>query len=170
VTRPSRASRRPAPAAAGRVDQTTPWRIEDAARLARFEIPSLIAIVVCFVGAKRTDTWDNQLYWIAGAMAAMLLAGAGWTEWLLVGTRALRRRQRRLAEVTSGLTVARRPDVVTDVLVTGPKMTHFHRTDCPLVRGRAASTGSSEDFEARGLTPCGVCLDSASAPRHGVTG
>jgi len=138
--------------------QTTPWSLDDFARLARFEIPSVIAIVVCFVGAKHTESWDNQLYWIAGAMAAMLLAGAGWTGWLLVGTRALRWRQRRLGELTSQFSVVRRPVVTTDVLVTGPKMTHFHRADCPLAHGRAVKHGSSDQFEARGLTPCGVCL------------
>ena len=54
------------PAAAGPL-QTTPWSLDDFARLARFEIPSFIAIVACFVGAKHTETWDNQLYWIVGA-------------------------------------------------------------------------------------------------------
>ena len=146
------------PAAAVPAGQTTPWSLPDFARLARFEVPSVIGIIVCFVGAKQTDSWDNQLYWIAGAIGLMLLAGAGWTGWLLVGTRALRRRQRRLAELTSQFAVVRRPHVATDVLVTGPKMTHFHRADCPLAHGREVSTGAAEDFEARGLTPCGVCL------------
>jgi len=142
----------------GVVAQTTPWKVDDFARLARFEIPSLIAIVACYIGAKHTETWDNQLYWVVGAIAAMLLAGAGWTGWLLVGSRALRRRQRQLAEVTVRFGLRKSPQASFEVTVTGPKMTHFHRPDCPLARGRKVTTATAEEQLARGLTPCGVCL------------
>ena len=155
----TRAARPAAAGPAGAAVQTTPWTLDDFARLARFEIPSFIVIVSCFVGAKHTDTWDNQLYWIVGAMAAMLLAGAGWTGWLLVGTRALRRRQRRLAELTSEYAATHRPPAIsTELTVTGPKMTHFHRPDCPLARGRDVTWAPADEHLAEGLTACGVCL------------
>jgi hypothetical protein len=139
-------------------DQTTPWRLTDFGRLLRFEVPAVIAIVACFVGARQTETWGNQLYWVVGAMAALLLAGAGWTTWLLVGARSLRHRQRRLADLSSGLVPAHEPTFRADVVVTKSNMTHFHRPDCLLARGRAVTKAPPEDLLAQGVTPCGVCL------------
>ena len=78
----------------------TPWVLRDFGRLVRFEVLAFVAIVVCFVGARHTHDWDRQLYWIVGAMAAMLVSGVGWVVWLLVATRRLRQRQRRLATLT----------------------------------------------------------------------
>jgi hypothetical protein len=141
------------------VAQTTPWTLRDFARLVRYELPAFIAIVVCFVGARKTSNWDHQLYWAVGAMAAMLLAGAGWTGWLLVGSRVLRQRQRRLGVVTAHLAPADEPAVTdNDLMVTGHGMTHFHRPGCPLTHGRNVSAGSADEHRAQGLTPCGVCL------------
>ncbi|MFN2582483.1 MAG: hypothetical protein ABR498_07065 [Candidatus Dormibacteria bacterium] len=139
--------------------QTTPWTLSDFARLLRFEVPSFIAVVVCFVGARQADTWDAQLYWVVGGMAAMLLAGAGWTGWFLVGTRELRRRQRRLAALTSRIAMPPAADpFAADVTVTGRGMTHFHQPDCPLAQGRPVTAASADEHSAQGLTPCGVCL------------
>jgi hypothetical protein len=122
-------------------------------------VPSFIAIVVCFAGARQTETWDHQLYWVVGAMAAMLLAGAGWTGWLLVGSRELRHRQRRLAVLTAGMATPEVASVFTsDVTVAGRGMTHFHRPDCPLAQGRPVTSASAEEHTAKGLTPCGVCF------------
>jgi hypothetical protein len=150
---------RPAAAPADLTAQSAPWRLADLGRLARFEVPSLIAIVVCFVGARHTDNWGHQLYWIVGAIAAMLLAGAGWTAWLLVGARSLRRRQRRLGELTSLLVPPPTRPMGPDRLVTARGMTHFHRVGCLLTEGRKLTSGQRKTLVARGLTPCGVCLD-----------
>lgn len=139
-------------------NQSTPWSLRDFARLLRFQVPGVIALVVCYVGARQTSNWDHQLYWIVGAMAAMLFTGTGWTAWLLVGSRALRRRQRRLAELTSRLAVPHRVPLSEGVAVAGPKMTRFHRPDCPLARGREVSVATPGEYLTRGLTPCGVCM------------
>lgn len=156
---------RPAAAPVDLSKRTAPWTPADFARLLRFEVPSIIAIVVCFVGARHTSDWGHQLYWIVGAMAAMLLAGAGWTTWLLVGSRTLRRRQRRLVElavrvVPLPITAAAKPTKAEqDRLVTAPGMTHFHRAGCMLTEGRKVRAGRREVLLDRGLTPCGVCLE-----------
>jgi len=140
------------------VTQSTPWSLGDFARLLRFQVPGIIAIVACYIGAKHTSDWDHQLYWVVGAMGAMLFTGAGWTAWLLVGTRALRRRQRRLTELTSRMATPRQARFSEGVSVAGPKMTHFHRPDCPLARGREVAVATPGEHLARGLTPCGVCM------------
>lgn len=150
---------RPAAAPADLTKQTAPWTPADFARLVRFEGPSLIAIVVCFVGARHTTDWGTQLYWVVGAMAAMLLAGAGWTSWLLVGSRNLRRRQRRLVELAPRPEPAHVTEASSDRLVTAPGMTHFHRAGCLLTEGRTVTSGRREAFVKQGRTACGVCLD-----------
>jgi hypothetical protein len=152
--RPARRSRRHS----GTSAQATPWTLGDFGRLIRYQVPSFIAIVACFVGARQTNSWDQQMYWVVGAMAAMLFAGASWTSWLLVGARELRQRQRRLVVVTSRFATVPEPTLTDDVTVTGRGMTHFHRPGCPLTHGRPVDTASPDEHRGRGLTPCGVCL------------
>jgi hypothetical protein len=135
-----------------------PWTLADFSQLLRIEIPSLVAIVVCWVGARHTQVWDDQLYWVIGSIAAVLVAGVGWGIWLLVGARALRARQRRLAEIVEGL--AATPSVSTirsGQLVSARAMLHFHRPDCPLMAGKRATVGSAEAHAQSGRVACGVC-------------
>ena len=136
----------------------TPWVLRDLARLVRFEGVAFVAIVVCFVGARHTRTWDDQLYWIVGAMAAMLVSGIGWIAWLLGATRKLRQRQRRLAELTARIRGRVRPDASVDLMLAAPRMKHFHRAGCSFVAGRSATAATAEEHAEHGLNPCPVCI------------
>ncbi len=151
-----------APAAPPRVPgdppPATPWALGDVGRLIRYQGAGFVAIVVCYVGADQTKAWNSQLYWIVGAMAGMLVAGASWVMWLLVAARGVRQRQRRLERVTAQLAAVRRAGVTDDVLVTGAGMTHFHRASCVFVEGRRVTEAPAARHTARGLTPCKVCL------------
>ena len=138
--------------------QATPWSLRDLARLVRFEAVAFIAIVVCFVGARHTHSWDAQLYWIVGGMAAMLVSGVGWATWLLIAARGLRIRQRRLAEITGRMAPEAPAAVADSALVTADGMKHYHRTGCLFVADRPVTTASATQHAARGLAPCSVCI------------
>ncbi|HVU73625.1 MAG TPA: hypothetical protein VHE83_11750 [Mycobacteriales bacterium] len=138
-----------------------PWALRDLSRLVWFEVVSLIAILGCFVGARHTHVWDHQLYFIVGGITALLLAGAGWATWVLIGARALRDRQRAVATAVLPLIAAAEPASATTggdpILVSGPGMTHFHRVGCAFTEGRAVTPASAAAHVRAGLTPCGIC-------------
>ena len=136
----------------------TPWLLRDLARLIRFEAVAFIAIVVCFVGARHTHSWDAQLYWIVGGMAAMLVSGVGWATWLLIAARGLRVRQRRLAEITAALAPAASAAVLGSALVTAKGMKHYHRKGCVFVEHRPVTAATATQHAARGLAPCPACI------------
>lgn len=134
-----------------------PWTYADLQRLARTELLSFLGLVVCFVGARNTRSWDDQLLWIVGAFAAMLLAGWGWTGWMLAGSRALRARERSALARGRRIADARRAAPVAGLVVTAEGMTRYHRPDCVFVRGREIVAGTAEQQTARGLVACGAC-------------
>jgi hypothetical protein len=45
----------------------------------------------------------------------------------------------------------------TVTLVTGPRMTIVHRSECPIARGKAVTEINATDAAARNLGECGVC-------------
>jgi hypothetical protein len=149
---------RPKGAASGGANQVAPWSLSDFGRLLRYEVPSLLAVLACFVGARHATSWDAQIYWVVGAMGATVLAGIGWSTWLVVGGRNVRVRQRRLEQAVGTLTARRHLRTVVGLTVTGRGMTRFHRPDCPLTAGRTVTATTTEEHLARSLTPCGVCL------------
>ncbi|HVU72787.1 MAG TPA: hypothetical protein VHE83_07485 [Mycobacteriales bacterium] len=135
-----------------------PWTYADLQRLVRTELLSFLGLVVCFVGARNTRAWDDQLLWIVGALAAMLLAGWGWTGWMLAGSRALRARER--AALARGGAIAarrRRRSHATGLVVTAAGMRHFHRPDCVFARDRPTTAATAEASAAQGLIACGAC-------------
>ena len=137
-----------------------PWSLRDLSRLIWFEIVSVLAIIGCFVGARHTQGYNDRLYWIVGGIVALLLAGAGWATWVLIGSRALRDRQRAFVAAAAPLVAsASAPPVVGGevVLVTGPGMTHYHRVDCVFVQGRPVGAASKAALVRDGLTACKVC-------------
>ena len=136
-----------------------PWALRDLSRLVWFEIVSLIAILGCFVGARHTRVWDDQLYFIVGGIMALLLAGAGWAVWVLVGARALRERQRALVVAVAPLIASDVPTTAAGatVLVSGLGMTHFHRVGCAFAAGRPVAAATRAAHLRQGRTPCGAC-------------
>ena len=134
-----------------------PWTYPDLQRFVRTELLSFLGLVVCFVGARNTRSWDDQLLWIVGAFAAMLLAGWGWTGWMLAGSRALRARERAALARGGRIASARRSASAAGVVVTGAGMTRYHRPDCTFARGRATTAVTAAQRASRDLMPCGAC-------------
>ena len=137
-----------------------PWSLRDLSRLIWFEIVSVLAIIGCFVGARHTQGYDHRLYWIVGGILALLLAGAGWATWVLIGSRALRDRQRAfVAEAAPLVESASTPFVVDGVvlLVSGPGMTHYHRADCVFAQDRPVAAAKRAAHVRNGLAACRIC-------------
>ena len=141
-----------------------PWALPDVQRLIRITLATLFVVLACFAGARNTAVWDDQLYWLVGAIAAMLVASYSWTLWILTGARALRIRQRALDVTARELIAVLRPAAVVggdvDVQVIGtfltaPGMTRYHRAGCQLIRGRATHVVQAGVGD---LEPCGMCL------------
>ena len=153
MTRPARAQ--------GAPPGKLPWSLNDLTRLTSFLIVSGVVIVGCAAGAGQTSVYDHQLLWIVGASIALMLSGLGWTRWLLIGSRNLRVRQRRLDTLTARL----RPEPEVPLTTAGHRdlrfaadgMTRFHRVTCPLTDGKDVAAAPRNEHIARGRTPCGVC-------------
>ena len=136
-----------------------PWSLNDLTRLTWFLIISGVVIVGCAAGAGQTSVYDHQLLWIVGAAVALMLSGLGWTRWLLIGSRNLRMRQRRLASITARLGAASpsATGVAEVLLVAGPGMKRYHRVDCALVKDMPVRQASRDAHVRDGRWPCGVC-------------
>ena len=138
-----------------------PWSLNDLTRLTSFLIVSGVVIVGCAAGAGQTSVYDHQLLWIVGASVALMLSGLGWTRWLLIGSRNLRVRQRRLDTLTARLSSKPEARVTTtghrELRFAAAGMTRFHRATCPLTEGKDVAGAPRNEQIARGLAPCGVC-------------
>lgn len=137
-----------------------PWSLRDLSRLIWFEIVSVLAIIGCFIGARHTQGYDHRLYWIVGGIVALLIAGAGWVTWVLIGSRALRDRQRAFVAAAAPLVASAEPAPVVDGearLVSGPGMTHYHRADCVFAQDRPVVVAPTSTHVRNGLTACKVC-------------
>lgn len=158
-----------------------PWDVRDLTRSARLVSAGFLGLVVCwFVMSGKAD-WRDQIGWLAGAMAALLVAGVGMVSWLVTGMRQV---HGEMAEVMTVVRVVRlglvaEPEESDDFLddvdgpalpagealatvretlfVTNDSMTRIHRADCALVRGKSVRVASDDEFVSRGLKLCGVC-------------
>ena len=139
-----------------------PWTFSAFSRFVLVQALMLVAILACFVGARHTKVWDHQLYWIVGAIAALLVAAGSWTVWLANGARGLRIRQHAtdvaIAPLAERFTSAPASGIAGSALVSGPDMRRFHRADCPLVGNKAVVEVAADEVVAEGKLPCGVCL------------
>lgn len=136
-----------------------PWALRDFGRLVWFEVIAAAAIAACFVGAREAAAFKSRLYWIVGAVVALVFAGSGWAVWLLIGARALRDRQRRIMTALRPCVQPEAPELPPsgEALVSGARMNLYHRSGCPLVSGKKVARASREAHHAKGRRPCGVC-------------
>lgn len=139
-----------------------PWTFSAFSRFVLVQIVMLVAILVCFVGARHDKVWDRELYWLVGAIAALLVAAGSWTVWLANGARGLRIRQHAtdvaIAPLTQRFTSAPASGIASSALVSGPDMRRFHRADCALVGTKPVVAVTADEIIAAGKLPCGVCL------------
>ena len=139
-----------------------PWTFSAFSRFVLMQVLMLVAILACFIGARHTRIWDHQLYWLVGAITALLVAAGGWTVWLANGARGLRVRQlatdAAIVPLAERFTSAPASGIARSALVSGPDMRRFHRADCPLAETKAVVEVAADEVVAEGKLPCGVCL------------
>lgn len=137
-----------------------PWNSEHVLRLLFADGLGILLAVVGAVQSHRQDVTSDQLTWLYVAVWGLLLAGCAHTTWLLRGRQNLSRAQLEIAALARILHPAPTQDietVSTSSLVSGAGMTRYHRSDCPLVAGKAVRTAGRSRFEQSGLNPCTTC-------------
>ena len=139
-----------------------PWHAGNQLSLAFLSLLGLGGICLSWWMIAGTAETATQQGWLDVGVVALLVAATGDVLYLLNGRRSLRRGQQvlalRLAALADG-------DAATDHVlsgsadgvVTAPKMSRYHRTDCLLVRGKTVSRGSVAENRSAGRRPCGVC-------------
>jgi hypothetical protein len=152
------------------VARTVLWTRLDRARTAMLLLLGVVLWVVGWYNASDELDVDNQIAPLNLSVAGTLIAGVGFVLWFLAGRRAVGARRRVIVERRRSLVLSvegrpsRRdqslaPRAASPVLVAGPTLRRFHRSDCPLALGRTdwAEAGRSE-HTAAGRVACGVCL------------
>ena len=140
----------------------TPWHAGNQLSLAFLTLLGLGGICLSWWMVAGTAQTATQQGWLDVGLVALLVAATGDILYLLNGRRSVRRGRQvlalRLAALADG-------DAATDqvlpgsadAVVTAPRMSRYHRTDCLLVRGKTVSRGSVAEHRLAGRRPCGVC-------------
>jgi hypothetical protein len=142
---------------------SAPWHAGNRLSLAFLSLLGVGGIVLSWWVVAGTAETVTQQGWLDVGVVAVLLAATGDALYLMAGQRVVRTRQQalalRLAARAGG--IAERDDVSADsvagMVVTAPRMSRYHRSDCLLVRGRTVSRGSVAENRLAGRRPCGVC-------------
>ena len=137
------------------------WTANERKWLVALDGLGLILVLVGAYGTGGTRNLGSQTPWITVAIAGcglpIIVHSVGYQ---LARARIL------AAAATIVSRVAFRPDRAApgvaaagdQVLVAGPQMRLYHRSDCPFVAAKAALPSSRAGHEAAGLGPCAVCL------------
>lgn len=141
-----------------------PWRLRAASSAARSLVVGAAGITAAWVGASGTVALRTQLLWLMAGGAALIVAGFGMSNWLLVGMREIRVLQREVLEgldvrcVRPGPTGSPAELAASELSVCAPRgARHFHRTTCAMVHGKDVESRSAAAFACAGLSRCGVC-------------
>jgi hypothetical protein len=143
---------------------SAPWHTGNRLSVLFLSLIGLGGIVFSWWMVAGTAETATQQRWIDVGVVALLLATVGDVVYLLAGRSSVRTRERSLA-----LRMARLADAGllgdgdaaesgTGAVVTAPRMSRYHRSDCLLVRGKAVSRGTVAENESAGRRPCGVCM------------
>ena len=143
---------------------SAPWHAGNQLSLAFLSVLGLGGIVLSWWMVAGTAQTATQQGWLDLGVVALLVAAAGDALYLLNGRRAVHRGRRALAlrmaalasddaAVAAGVS----PESAVGLVVTAPRMTRYHRSDCLLVRGKPVSRGSVAENRLAGRRPCGVC-------------
>jgi hypothetical protein len=96
------------------------------------------------------------------ALAGVVVATVGDSLWVLRGRRGVT--FARLEAVPSLRPPALEAERLAEtnghdraLLVSGPRMTHYHRSDCLLMAGKEVHVADRRGHERAGLEPCEVC-------------
>jgi hypothetical protein len=175
---------RPLPAARARVQGRpvrrapvdSPWLASDLIRSGSLTFIGLIGLAVCWYGVSGRASYENQIPWVVGAVASVVVSGCGVVAWLLAGIREVHREmndvlitiraenlhqniEEPIDDFVAAYAVAApaTQEAPATVYVTNGSMTRAHRPGCQHVQGREVEEIDVEDIAKRGLKYCGVC-------------
>ena len=135
-----------------------PWRTAQLRLVCVAQLLAVAAVVVATAGSAYSASFHEQTNWMSLAVAGLALAVTVSAAWLLLGRRRLVRRRVRLsASIAAALD---RPVAEPDAArapVAAPQMSHYHRENCQLVRGKHTEPASVIEHHRAQRTPCAVC-------------
>lgn len=153
------------PPAADPRRSAVPWRVADLLVLYLSFALGFLLIGAGWAGASGEVRFEDQIRWASVGTVGVILIGAGSLTWLLAGRRNVGLHQRAVTERLRSRTEddraapgpAPEAEPVAPGLVASRVMTRFHRTDCPLVRGKAVRAHQLATHQRRGRVPCDIC-------------
>jgi hypothetical protein len=138
-----------------------PWGLRVLLALVGVDLVVIGAVVTAWYQAAQLATPQEQIGWLDLAGVALLVGLGAHTGWLVAGRRAVGSRSKAVAGAADGVLSPLAVDGVHDVaderVVTGERMTLFHRPVCPLVAGRDLEALEVSAALARGLGACAMC-------------
>lgn len=135
-----------------------PWQQGQLAGLCLAQAVALVLVILASVASGRTGHLSTQSAWVAVATAGLAVAGVTGAGWVLSGNRRLVRRRVQLSRETVRTFARRESPGDNDAQpVAGANMSHYHRRDCALVRGKDVRAEPVLVHGRAGRTPCAVC-------------
>jgi hypothetical protein len=138
-----------------------PWGLRALLALVGVDLVVVGTVVTAWNQAAQLATPQEQIGWVDLAGVALLVGLGAHTGWLVAGRRAVGSRSRAVDRATesllSPLAAATWQQGGDELVVTGDRMTLFHRPGCPLVEGRPTEALVATAALAKGLAACSVC-------------
>ncbi|MDT7549752.1 MAG: hypothetical protein QOE84_2146 [Actinomycetota bacterium] len=138
-----------------------PWGLRALLALVGVDLIVVGTVVTAWYHAAQLATPQQQIGWMDLAGVALLVGLGAHTGWLVAGRRAVGSRSRAVERATesvlSPLTVDTSQEIGDELVLTGDRMTLFHRPGCPLVEGRSTEALAARAALAKGLAACSMC-------------
>ena len=118
-------------------------------------------VVAGWLQVRNESVFADQATGINMAIVGVIAIGAGAIPMLLAGRRAVGVRRVALLGDLRGLPVRASAGAsggsISQNLVGGEGLRHFHRAGCTMAQGRNWSAASRQEHERAGRVACGVC-------------
>jgi hypothetical protein len=153
----------PGPAAGPEPMPASPWSARTGRLLAIVVVVAAVVLGIAWYGCSGETIWHVQVRWFGLGVLACAVNAVACLVWLASGLREVRRARAWTAVALRGRGLLPVPvraaagAVPAGDLVTSARMRRYHRTDCPLMAGKAAEAVTAESATARGLDACGIC-------------
>ena len=118
-------------------------------------------LVAGWIQVRTESVYAEQVAGINMAIVGVIAIGAGAIPMLLAGRRAVGVRRLALLGDLRGMPVRASAGAsagsISQNLVGGEGLRHFHRAGCTMAQGRNWSAASRQEHERAGRVACGVC-------------
>jgi hypothetical protein len=118
-------------------------------------------LVAGWIQVRAESVYAEQVAGINMAIVGVIAIGAGAIPMLLAGRRAVGVRRLELLGDLRGMPVRASAGAsagsISQNVVGGEGLRHFHRAGCTMAQGRNWSAASRQEHERAGRVACGVC-------------